>query len=574
MKRIWIFISVIALVAFALSCSQQIEPTAQFSKSKVAFAATSSVTSVSASAKDSLTSVVSLTWNDPKFTAGGINQSIFTVWVSPTGTNFANFGSKVFSGVLTGSLLGKELNGMALKLGGTIGQTITLDVKVVASLANNTEQISSNVLQIAVSPYGDLSLTSSPTKIITSAANSLNVGATFTWNTAFNGYSGVKTYQFQYAAHGTSFANPTTSSVTGYSQSFTQNVLNNIALGYGIAVGTTGYVDFRIKASNESGDVLYSNVVTDTIGTFAPYNSIGIIGDATPGGWNNDVDLFRPDAVNSPTSWTVNVYLTGGLSAKFRADDAWTTNWGDTHWPSGTGLENGSNIPVGASGYYQVNFNSATGAYSFTLLTTPVYSKVSAIGDATPGGWSTDTELTQSTTNNQVWTGTVALTAGGSVKFRANDAWTTNWGPGTASPTGLSGWGVLNGGNIAITTSGKYFLYINAATGEYLIGSVDNNAGAGTPYAQIGIIGDGTPGGWNTDTFLIQDPANPYKWSGKVTLTAASAKFRADAAWTVNWGNTTFPNGIGTVNGANIPVTAGNPQITFNSATGEYTFTY
>jgi len=574
MKRIGILISVTALIAFAISCSQQIEPTAQFAKSSVSFAATSSIASVSTSAKDSLTSVISFSWNDPKY-AVGLSQSMFTIMVSPTGTNFANFASKSFTGVLTGSLLGKEINGMALKLGGIIGQTITLDTKVVASLTNNNEQINSNVLQITVSPYGDLMLSASATHVVATAANSSQVGTVFTWSTAFNGYSGVKMYQFQYASAGTNFSSPTSSSPTSFTQSFTQLDLNKIALALGTSPGAVGYIDFRIKASNESGDALYSNVVHDTITTYVAYNSVGIIGDATPGGWNNDVDMYRPDPVNSPSNWTVIVHLTTGLSAKFRADDAWTNNWGDTGWPSGIGAENGSNIPVtGPSGYYQVNFNAGTGAYTFTALTIPVYSQISVIGDATPGGWNTDTELTQSTSNNQVWTGTVALTAGGNVKFRANNDWGTNWGPGTASPTGLSGWGVENGNNIPITTSGNYFVYINAASGEYLIGSVDNNPGAGTPYNQIGIIGDGTPGGWNTDTYLIQDPANPYKWSAKVQLTAASAKFRANTDWTINWGAAAFPNGIGNQNGANIPVTAGNPQITFNSATGEYTFTY
>jgi hypothetical protein len=578
MKKILILISVVALVAFVLSCSQQVEPTAQFPKSTTALTVTSSLASVTATAKDSLSPVVSFTWNDPKFSLG-LSQTMFTVVLSPTGTNFAKFTTKSFTGVLTGSLLGKELNGMALKLGGVIGQAITLDAKVVASLSNNTEPVNSNVLQVSVSPYGDLALVSSVTKINTSAANSLNVGAVFTWNTAFNGYSGVKTYQFQYAVHavtGTSFANPTTTTVTGFSQSFTQNELNNIALGYGTAVGSAGYVDFRVKATDEQGTVLYSNAVTDTIGTYAPYNSIGIIGDATPGGWNTDVDLYRPDPVNSPTNWTVVVYLIGGNSAKFRADDAWVTSWGAATWPSAPSstTNNAPNIPVsGASGYYQVNFSSATGAYSFTQVTVPTYTNISVIGTSPPGvNWTTDTELNQLTPGGVVWADTVTLVAG-QLKFRANNAWTTSWGVSTSSPTGLSGWGTTNNGaNITIATAGKYYVYINVATGEYFFGSTANNAE--TSFGQIGIIGDGTPGGWNTDTYLIQDPANPYKWSAKVPLTAASAKFRANTDWTINWGNTSFPNGIGTENGANIPVTAGNPQITFNSATGEYSFSY
>ncbi len=99
-------------------------------------------------------------------------------------------------------------------------------------------------------------------------------------------------YQLQYAKGGTSFATPTSSAVTSYTQSYTQLDLNKIALGYGVAGGSNGTVDFRIKANNESGTVEYSNVVTVTITTYVANNSIGIIGDATPGGWNVDTDLY------------------------------------------------------------------------------------------------------------------------------------------------------------------------------------------------------------------------------------------------------------------------------------------
>src|SRR5258708_22672017 len=111
---------------------------------------------------------------------------------------------------------------MALKFGGVIGQPITLDVKVVASQSNNNEPMSSNILQVAVTPYGDLSIKATPTAVICTAATSSQVGTVLTWNTAFNGYSGVKTYQLQYAKGGTSFASTISSSVTSFTKSFSQ----------------------------------------------------------------------------------------------------------------------------------------------------------------------------------------------------------------------------------------------------------------------------------------------------------------------------------------------------------------
>ncbi len=110
-------------------------------------------------------------------------------------------------------------------------------------------------------------------------------------------------------------------------------------------------------------------------------------------------------------------------------------------------------------------------------------------------------------------------------------------------------------------------------SGEFFFGNTSNNAGASLPYNQIGLIGDFN--GWSTDVFLIQNPNNTFKWSAKVNLaTSGGAKFRANGAWTTSWGGSAFPNGAGTTNNdPNITIPLGTYQITFNSATGEYTFT-
>jgi hypothetical protein len=51
-----------------------------------------------------------------------------------------------------------------------------------------------------------------------------------------------------------------------------------------------------------------------------------------------------------------------------------------------------------------------------------------------------------------------------------------------------------------------------------------------------------------------------------------NAKFRQDGAWTINWGSLGFPTGTGTLNGADIPVTAGVYDVSFNIVTGAYAF--
>jgi hypothetical protein len=93
-----------------------------------------------------------------------------------------------------------------------------------------------------------------------------------------------------------------------------------------------------------------------------------------------------------------------------------------------------------------------------------------------------------------------------------------------------------------------------------------------TPYTALGIIGDATAEGWDADTDLIQDPANPFLWSKSVTVTDGETKFRAEDDWAVNWGASSFPGGVGAQDGPNIPVKAGTYFVTFNTGTGEYYF--
>jgi hypothetical protein len=565
MKKILMIVMVAALAAITFSCDDNFDPARQFEKSDAEFSATPSVSTVAVSASDSLKEVISFNWNDPEY-AIGLDESKFTVKVGASGSNFSSFLSKDFSGVLTGALLGKELNGMALRFGGVIGQPITLEAMVVAAQSNNNEPKNSNVVQITVTPYGDLGLTPSSTAVTLNANTASAKSLGLSWSTAFVGFKGVKTYQLQYAKGGTSFASPTNVDITAFSKSFTHFELNKIALAYGIGAGAAGPVDFRIKATNELGTVIYSNVATISVTPYIAFNTVGIIGDATPGGWPTDTDMYRPDATK-PTEWTVTLYLIGGKEAKFRADDDWADNWGSASFPSGTGTQNGSNIPVSSSGYYKIDLNVATGIYSFTPVTTTVYTNISLIGEQT--GWGPDiADLAKDPSNDQVWTG-VAHLEKGKLKFRANHDWVTSWGPSPGTePASLAGYSRPGPGDMEITVTGDYFVYINVASGEYFFGKTDRN----NAYADIGIIGDATPGGWPNDTNLIKNPMNPFKWSGIITLTNGEAKFRANNDWAVNWGAAAFPGGIGVNNGPNIPVQAGKYFITLNTATGEYTF--
>lgn len=127
-----------------------------------------------------------------------------------------------------------------------------------------------------------------------------------------------------------------------------------------IPVSTTGYYTLTVNID----EMTYTLEPYDASGA-ATYNSIGIIGDSTPGGWDADQDLTQSDF--DPHIWYIrNIELTDGF-AKFRVDDAWDVNWGADTPMSGQGTAGGSDIPVSA-GTYDVWFNDLSKRYIFIPL--------------------------------------------------------------------------------------------------------------------------------------------------------------------------------------------------------------
>ena len=86
-----------------------------------------------------------------------------------------------------------------------------------------------------------------------------------------------------------------------------------------------------------------------------------------------------------------------------------------------------------------------------------------------------------------------------------------------------------------------------------------------TPITTIGVIGDATEGGWDTDQDMTYVPYNsetkePGYWEIKdINLTAGAIKFRANDAWDISWGGDI--NSLTTNNGGNITVEAGTYDI-------------
>ncbi|MCF8346101.1 MAG: SusF/SusE family outer membrane protein [Bacteroidales bacterium] len=202
--------------------------------------------------------------------------------------------------------------------------------------------------------------------------------------------------------------------------------------GGNIAVAEDGYYRIRANLAN----MTYSLVKTVW----------GVIGDATPSGWDDDTELSY-DADSK--TWIGGMKLLETGEFKFRGKDDWSINYGGD-----------LNALVHDGG----NFASpgVEADYAFTLdLSTPNEYKAAVnrwgiIGEATPGGWDADTDMTWDA-GNGVFTLTADLTAA-EMKFRANDDWAINLGGDLGALT-------QDGANISISEAGNYTITLNPWTG-------------------------------------------------------------------------------------------------------------
>jgi hypothetical protein len=303
---------------------------------------------------------------------------------------------------------------------------------------------------------------------------------------------------------------------------------------------------------------------------------IGLVGEFNS--WTDDLWMTRN--TENPDIWTTIIALTeeddtnndGIVEMKFRENADWEVNWGSPDFPSGIGVQDGPNIPVplddfGVTTDYLVTFNCATGEYNFQLTC----GEVSLIGEFT--GWADDLFIQRDENNPDLWSVVLTLTEDDDmsnppdgiieVKFRENSDWEINWGSSNF-PSGIA---MLNGPNIPVPLDNTGLTTDYLVTFNYTTLAYNFEATSG----DISIIG--AFNGWIDDVPMNRSASDPNFW----TLTRSwyensEVKFRENEDWTINWGNTNWPSGIGLQNGPNIPLIQGIYDVTFNSSTGEYNF--
>lgn len=369
---------------------------------------------------------------------------------------------------------------------------------------------------------------------------------TVSWTLPEFGFDAAPTYTILMDVTGGDFSDAQLISAnSNYSKDFMGNELNNKLLSLGMTPGEEASVDIKVLTSLSA----YQEMTSETVSlTVTPYSSLldlttnlGVVGSATPGGWGNenipDLPFYTTSVANVYVAY---VTLRDG-EIKFRKDNLWTENYGDTGM-DGTLEAGGDNIVVTA-GSYKITLDMNELTYTMEAYSWGI------VGSATTNGWDGPDMMLNYNPNQDDWKAVVTL-IDGEIKFRFNNDWGLNYGD-----TGADGTIENAGDNIAVT-AGNYLVTFNLNTLEYSLEAMD----------VWGLVGSATANGWDgPDQKFVPDFGinEGYYYIHGAVLLDGEVKVRQNDAWGVNYGDTGNDGSL-ELNGDNIPVTAGTYNITVN----------
>ena len=144
--------------------------------------------------------------------------------------------------------------------------------------------------------------------------------------------------------------------------------------------------------------------------------------------------------------------------------------------------------------------------------------------------------------------------------------WDEQWGQGADGFVKNDG----GSGNIEVPVDGYYVITYDMNAETLSVEPYDGLVGVYGMITMPGGYQDWDVGG--NAMMPMSTVVENHDWIVKdVTYDNTELKF-ANGTWAVNWGATTFPVGVGTQGGPNIPVEAGTYTVVFNDLLGKYYF--
>ena len=307
---------------------------------------------------------------------------------------------------------------------------------------------------------GTLTVNSSTFVLDKTQASSTDSIVTFTFTQPDFGYKAAVTNTLEFDLDGDNWANPDTVVLSAgiLAKKYTSDDFNNIMLKLHITTDVATKVNVRVKQSVANNIApAYTAAISMTITAYSNAQYLWV-----PGAYQGWLPSSAPSLVapkgDGNYSGIINFNSTD-LEFKLTPAQTWDNSYGSND--NKTIIYNGGgNILAPVEGGFLVSVSTNANTISFD----PQWS---VIGDASPGGWSTDTDMYYDATTGN-WYITCVLVSDGTqaIKFRFENQWTVNLG-------GSGGTLTSGGDNIAIpkTAAGgdTYKITMNPTANTYTL---------------------------------------------------------------------------------------------------------
>lgn len=281
-------------------------------------------------------------------------------------------------------------------------------------------------VQLTLAPQGSGVITEpiqGTTIVLNPEESQTNPALTINWTASTYGTPTEITYTVEVAPTGTAFANPfEAASTTNRYVTWNIGELNNITVSAGLSPFIEGELDIRIVSTvGTTGSLLQTS---EAVSIFVTPFTTDLPTIAVPGnhqGWDPATAQLLASSAFGQTDYEGWVWLDGEF--KFLAPNEtggffWgNLDWGDDGTSSGILIdEDGeANANAETAGYYLVKADTDALTYSIAAVNWGI------IGEATPTGWDSDTDLVYDS-ETRTLSVDIDLSAGG-WKFRGNNEW-------------------------------------------------------------------------------------------------------------------------------------------------------
>lgn len=329
---------------------------------------------------DSGSVALTANWTSPGYAADS-SAVKYILQIDSAGRNFSKAVSKTVSGALTATFTAKELNDIALGYGFAFNTAYAMEMRVVSSYANNNDQKTSNVVSVQYTPYkippkvalpasGTLFLVGSATQggwdnpVPTPAQQFMQVDET-TWAGVFKLKAGGEYLVLPVNGDWSHKYSVSDKSVSGLNAGGD--------FGYDLSDNLPGPVDSGLYVITLNFQTGKFSVTPYTVGILP--DNLYMVGDATPGGWDNPVPTPSQQFTRLNSSeFELTIALTGGKNFlmlpvngdwghKFATDDASADSdtGGQFRYDAPTNFPGPS-----ADGTYKITVNFVTNTYTMT----------------------------------------------------------------------------------------------------------------------------------------------------------------------------------------------------------------